>query len=139
MSKSLCSANEKTFVCGRRGRESFDVSISQITNINLQSESTRWGSEYITGERSRRDFFVRAVPKGIKLTARVIDMFEIVDVLNGWTKDEAGEHHTDTVGGVVLFHVLPDSQFPKFLSRAVTDVGIIYFTRVFECDLKIRD
>jgi hypothetical protein len=115
------------------------MSISQITNINLQSESTRRGSEYIAGERSRRDFVVRAVPKGIKLTARVIDMFEIVDVLNGWTKDEAGEHHTDTVGGVVLFHVLPDSQFPKFLSRAVTDVGIIYFTRVFECDLKIGD
>ena len=97
------------------------------------------GDGYVTGERSWWDFFVRPVPEGIELTARVVDVFEIVDVLNRRSKDQTGEHHTDAVGGVVLLHVLPDSQFAKLLPRAVTDVGVIDFACVFERDLKVRD
>jgi hypothetical protein len=97
------------------------------------------GDRYVTGERSRWDFFVRPVPEGVELTTRVVDVFEIVDILNGRSKDETGEHHTHAIDGVVLFHVLPDSQFAKLLSRAVTDVGVIDFAGVFERDLKGRD
>lgn len=92
---------------------------------------------YVTGERSWRDFFVRPVPEGVELTTRVVDVFEIVDVLNGRSKDETGKHHTDAVARVVLLHVLPDSQLAKLLSRGVTDVDVIDFARVFERDLKV--
>jgi len=63
-------------------------------------------------------------------------MLEIVDILNGGSKDETREHHTDAVGGIVLLHVLPDSQFTELLSGAVTDVGIVHLSCVLECDLK---
>jgi hypothetical protein len=45
VSKSLSPANEKTFICGRRGRESFDMRIRQITNVNLLSDYTGWGTD----------------------------------------------------------------------------------------------
>ena len=45
VSKSLSPTNEKTFVCCCRGRESFDMRIRQITNVNLLSDSNRWGTD----------------------------------------------------------------------------------------------
>lgn len=62
-------------------------------------------------------------------------MFEIVDVLDGGSEDETWEHNTDAVRGLVLLDVFPNSQFAKLLPRAVTDVRIISFSGIFECDL----
>lgn len=69
------------------------------------------------------------------MTARIVDILEIVDILNWRAKDEAREHYADSVTGVVLFHVFPDSQFAKLLSRAVADVRVIDFAGIFECNL----
>lgn len=93
----------------------------------------------VAGKRRRWNFFVGSIPERVKLICGVIDVFYAVDVLNWWAKDEARKHNAYTVFWFVLFHILPDSQFAKFLTSAVTDVCILCFTSIFECDLHNKE
>ena len=61
VSKSLSTANEESFISRFRSGESFDMSISQISNIDLLSEISK-DVRYVAGEGCGRDFLIRSIP-----------------------------------------------------------------------------
>jgi hypothetical protein len=65
-------------------------------------------------------------------------VFDIIDVLDGRSEDKAREHDTDTIGRFILLDVLPDGQFSKLFTCAVTDVGILCLAGIFNCNLFVR-
>ena len=94
-------------------------------------------AEYVTRKRRWWYFLISPIPERIELVRRVVDMFDIVDILDRRSKDETGEHHTYAVRWLVLLDVLPDSQFAELLPSAVADVCIVCLSRIFQSNLKV--
>ena len=43
------------------------------------------------------------------MVVRVVDMFNVADIVNRRSKDEAGKKNADSIGGLFRLDVFPDS------------------------------
>jgi hypothetical protein len=69
------------------------------------------------------------------LITGIVHVFDIVDVVDWRTEDEAREHDADCVGGLVFLDILPNSQFGELFAGAVADIWILSLTGVLEGNL----